>query len=497
MPRPCTELPAGLSVDATAALEAGLLPCLTNAITHIGSGPYGSPVWCRPNSYPGVAVCCRELLLLGPVDQAAAVVAALGMRLRGAVVELGAAMHRRPGQQAAPLRADTLREVMSFTSSSLAHLFLDLICPDSAGQGGLEGGWEAGGAAAGDAAPAGGAATDARFEQFALRASNAVTTLLPPLSHAVVRCGELARKARELGAAGGQRMGYAWREICAEGAAELEALVGSSVTWAMVALRCSMVLVAKLFGAAAVGEHSGSGNGVRSGNGGGGSCSSGGGGGDAEGHAGVVAECALDEAAATGATAAAGNGSPWRDLLLREVQLMQLLSAALEMYQVAATAPVVTHVYGEMHTLHAQLRALLSPALVLSAAAFPAEFRAAAAHALGAAAAGDSGAGPAGRAQPCISLPEVHAMLGSEGADGVSSKESSYVGQVLGGLDPAPQEVFRLAVGYCWPGMQEPPARQAELLQMLQPPAEACSAVAAAGAAGTAAAGCGPGPVGS
>lgn len=85
-------LPAQLSADAAAALEAGLLPCLAHLVTRMGAGRKSGAAWCRPTSYPGVAVCCRELLLLGPVDKVAALLSASGERLRGAVVELRGAM---------------------------------------------------------------------------------------------------------------------------------------------------------------------------------------------------------------------------------------------------------------------------------------------------------------------------------------------------------------------------------------------------------------------
>ncbi len=406
----------------------------------MGAGRQSGPVWCRPNSYPGVAVCCRELLLLGPVDQAAAVVAALGMRLRGAVVEQGGAITAMAAVAAGPTaglcavqsmrwQADVLREAMSYSRDLIILLVAQVLCPEpplvNVGVA-----WEVqtgGTDAAGDGAAAGGggataAAVDgARLQHIALRASYAVAELLPPMSQALLLCAVLARSARVLGASGGQGEGYAWRELGGSAAEELQQLVDYSHVCAMTAMRCHMVLVAKMHDAmrkAAQPHSTGAGEG--------------------------------DDGKAEAQVAAAA--SPWKHLLLHEVQLMEVLAAGIELHQAAAETPIMMNHPGVTRPVDDQLRRVLKAALDLAAVAFPAEFRAAVVGGSGATAAGAPEASPAPGScaaaaaaaaaavpatpeasakcpPPCIPLCAMQSLLGREG--------TGMIQRVLGGWEPS------------------------------------------------------------
>ncbi len=80
-------IPACPSADATAALEAGLLPCVTRLVTRLGASGSGSDVvWCPPDRYPtGVGACWEQVLQFGPLGQVGELVSSVVRRLRLAV----------------------------------------------------------------------------------------------------------------------------------------------------------------------------------------------------------------------------------------------------------------------------------------------------------------------------------------------------------------------------------------------------------------------------
>ncbi len=85
-------MPAGTplqpSADAAAALEAGLLPCVTALVTRMGAGCGGNAAWCPPELFPGVDRRWGEMMLFGPLGQVNDLVSAVGRRARLAVKEL-------------------------------------------------------------------------------------------------------------------------------------------------------------------------------------------------------------------------------------------------------------------------------------------------------------------------------------------------------------------------------------------------------------------------
>lgn len=202
--------------------------------------------------------------------------------------------------------------------------------------------------------------------------------------------------------------------------------------------------------------------------------------------------------AGDGPLAGGGLDTPWRQLLLGDVRLMGLLGAAVQLWgEVEAKYVWATHVAHDAPAArwYELMREKLAVAMVLSAVAFPAEFRDAAAGGKGtaaesraapaaAAAAGKQGTG--GRAvggtgrsgSPlCINLAEARVVMEAAGfADGVE-----VVNRVLGGWEPTAAEVWGLAgscLGRCGVAAEELPG----MLAALVPPAEVRAAVAAAAA---------------
>ncbi len=239
--------------------------------------------------------------------------------------------------------------------------------------------------------------------------------------------------------------------------------------------------------------------------------------------------CGSDGGGTCGGGAAADPGTPWRQLLLHEMQLTELLGAA---------GQTLAAVYGcgnaEQEWVD-EPRAKLAHVLSLSAAAFPAEFRVAAGGVGAGAGAGlraavgragggagavavagpgegsraadgageeaeagarmasgaDARAGvepgvarePGGiegdtagssTARPCISLAAVHeALRGS-----AHGEQLGVVDRVLGGWDPTPGEVWDLVCSCCHDSCGLRREQLEALMPLMLPPAEARAAMA-------------------
>ncbi len=179
---------------------------------------------------------------------------------------------------------------------------------------------------------------------------------------------------------------------------------------------------------------------------------------------------------------AGGAGAAWRQLLLHDVRLMELLGVGVEMLSSGAGQDWGVARDGRLEPARDVLRDSLACTLDLAAVAFPAEFRAAAGGAAAVAAleaagrSGGAGSSSAPRcAPPCISFEGVYRELGM-------GEDYTTVGRVLRGWDPTPGEAWvRARDQWGWRGV--PPGALEARLRLLVPPAEARAAVAAAAAA--------------
>ncbi len=479
-----TGISARPSADAAAALEAGLLPCLTRMVTRMGAGSSGGAVWVPPDRFPGVAPCWDEAMLLGPLGQLSEFLSALGRRLRLAVEEVlavavgGGSLGPRagPGSRGGGRSVGWLvavaYDVMMLTHSCLTKLFLRVMTGDVVGARVAVGpGGEAAAAVASEGAPT------AAPQMVAVRPSLAVAELLPALSRCVVVCAELGR-------AGAVRCG-----ATVDGTADvMDVLLSScSMLYGGATLDYTALLLARYMTA---GLPQGGGGG---GNDGGGGSGSGGGGRD----------CSSD--GGSGGTGGGCTDTQWREFLLRDVRLMELLGAAVELYDCAATAAGAP--------LSGGLASPLVRTMCLAAAAFPGEFRAAfesgspatpaATAGLAGSASAEAGAGGGGgvgrpmstacravgaggsgetRGSPLrISLQPVRSLMLSRGG-----AELEFLTRVFGGCDPAPETGQSLVRRYMAAFRQRVEGSTEALLQALLPPAEARGAVAAAAAAATA-----------
>ncbi len=420
-----------------------------------------------------------HVLQFGPLGQVGELASALGRRLRGAVEELraavaleGAGAGRRGGERTLWL-ADVARQAMLYTDACLSVLFLRWLNV------------HAGGAAAGSAGPGTSPLTQrpgssapaaAEAAQFPVRSSFALAELLPALSVGVRLCGELVASV-----AGGE--GWA-RERGGGGAGDTAAerrhfmgfmeVLGCGCSAAASALDCATTLLATLCREAAAGPLGGRAGG---------------------------------SAAPGAAGSSGGGGSPscgdaaWRQLLLRDVQLMELLGAGVALHgelSRAAAAGLLPSNLNHRPDL-SSLCTRLSSILPLAALTSPAEFRAAV----------DGGAGPAGAEaaeagrgagpspRPCMPLAAVQAVLELEAAHGVigpgqaGDEGLKVVARVLGGWDPAAGEAWDLARGCCMLyGLDL--AEVVEVVRGMPQPEEARAEVAAAAAAAAGASGPGP-----
>ncbi len=474
---------AGPPADATAAIGAGLLPCLTRLVTRMGTGDYMGTVWRPPNIFPGVDSCLADVLQFGPLGQVGELVSAVGRRLRGAVGELRAAAvtlegggaEEGDGERALWL-GNTVRQAVLYTETCLDTLLLRWLNAHNEG------------AAADSAGPGTGHLTQrpaAAAAQFPLRSSFALAELLPALSVGVRLCGELAAsvaggggRGRECG--GGGAGDTAAKRCYAFGLIEL---VDGCCRGAASALDCVVTLLAKLCQDAAVGPL--------------GSCDGGGGGSAAPGAAGGSGgggspSCACDSA----------PGAAWRQLLLRDVRLMELLGAGVAMHgelsraAAAGLLPAGLQRCSDPSTLCSRLAGTLP----LAALAFPAEFRAAVEGGAGPAGAetgsgagagaetAEGGGGAGSSPRPCMPLAAVQAVLHLQAAHGVrwpgrvGGEGMKAVARVLDGWDPAPGEAWDVARGCCMLyGLDL--AEVVEVVRDMPQPEEARAEVAAAAAA--------------
>ncbi len=426
------------SVDASAAIDAGLLPCLTQLVARMGAGGDARAVWCPPSIYPGVGRCLADVLQFGPLGQVGALVSAVGRRLRGAAEELGAAAAEgggaeEGGGERAWWLAVVVRQAMTYTETCLSVLLLRWLKAESA--------------AVALAGPGAGQPTQrlaATAAQLPLRSSFALAELLPAVSVSVRLCGELFASMAEGEGRGGECGGGGSVGAAAEMRqfSGLVELVSCGCRVSVAALDCVVALLAKLCQEAAAGP-------LGSRDGGAGSSSASGAGGSGDG----------------GAVAGAGDGAPgaaWRQLLLRDVRLIELLGAGMALHgklSRAAAAGLLPPGWQYRHD-DSFLRNRLAGTLRLAALTFPVEFRAAAEGAAGEAGAAGGGAGAGAvdqvhgtgpSARPCMSPITVQAVLELEAAHGVGAPGEGgdegleAVLRVLGGWDPAPGEAWELA----------------------------------------------------
>ncbi len=286
----------------------------------------------------------------------------------------------------------------------------------------------------------------------AVRMSYAAAELLPALSHGVRTCAQLRREGGwgVLFAAAGQ-----------DGARPLERLLASAMSGAAAALECTVpLLVRHLLEAAG--------------------------------------ECSGNDGASNNCGSGGGAGTPWRQQLLRDVRLMELLGAGVVLYMRGVFEGWYEDVFSLGAYLKGRLRDGMARVLPLAAAAFPTELRAvmdggsaAAAAAGGGTDAAGSGPGPeaaggAHAAGPSTGRSGIPHYVVEEVLEGCHRPEwGTWVQDVLGGGElpgGAVQELTEFHVGSYAAGRESVTA----LLRALLPPEEARAAVAAAVAAGPA-----------
>ncbi len=551
------------SADASAALAAGLLPCMTRLAARIGAARDDDTVWDSRAPFAGLGPCWAEVLLHGPLGQVAELVSAGGRRLRVVVGELRGAAEAARG-------AGGGRSVGRAADAAVATLGHALYLGFCTWAGGLE-------------------APPRPDANAALRFSWAAAELLPAVSLALLLCSKVCNGessavglGRRTGAMEGSRA-----QRRAAGARLFEVLWSSGRIFFLIAPLLAKHIweaAAEMEQASGAGGGSGcsssgsgdsssggssscstarSGNGssgdssscstARSGSGSSGgssgsicgySCGSSGG---SSSHGGCSCKCGDGGGSSTttssggqgGAArsgAAADSGTPWRQLLLRKVRLMELLGAAAELHS-EETVSMLFKCGDAKQEWVDESRPVVAHALALSAAAFPAEFRAAVGGAGAAAGTGTgtgtgTGAGPgAGEgprvavggargaagagammsaeadaraglgtgtvrgpsgtvrstgarstARPCISMAAVHEALGT----GAFGEQLGVVDRVLGGRDPTPGEVWDLVCSCCPDSCGLRREQLEVLMPLLMPPAEARAVLAVAAAAAAA-----------
>ncbi len=400
------------------------------------------------------------------------------LRAFAAAIESGTDWPR--SRRSGDLLAEVLRETMSLARKCLFDMHLAVVY-NSGGAGSV-------GVAAEAAGEAGaGESADADWcTQRALRSSFALAELLPPLARGVQLCAGLLPLARRLEgqAHGAAAQGCAAMDVDAVGRV-LRSLIDCSADCASTAAVCC-ITVMTWYGGMAAGdwESAGSSGSGSSGGGGGGSGSSSGGGGGGGGIG-------------IGDGSGGSSGAPcvihpaWRQLLLRDVRLMELLGAGLALQREKEEAQEVPR--GEAPAVNA-LGVHLAHALTLAAAHFPEDLRASVGGCAGAGGAeaaacgrvaGASGSGLSGSsagARPCISLPAVWRVMGGQGAE--YSGELELVAGVLGDAAMqmgAERQLSDLARAFRLTYARQPGVPM--YLDMLLPPEEARAAMAAGAAA--------------
>ncbi len=447
------------SADASAALAAGLLPCMTRLVTRMGAGrDRGGALWCPPNNFPGANYCLAEVALFGPLEQVGELLSALSRRLRLAVGELQlAAAGRRGSGRSVAVLGGAVHEALRVVTY-LFHL------PLAAGVHRLA--TACGTGTDGEAAVAAGFA-----ERLGMRLSVVAAELLPAVSRAVQGCAELMGNLAAVRHEG-RRDGGGDPDQGASLSGVVRRVTNTCYAPAATALGYVVMLLVKQTDERAACQPL-----VSRADGG---CGGGGG---------------------TG-----GGDGPWRQLLLREGQLMELLGACLELSWQAEEAAGVQGVSPGDKAALTTLRESLVRALPPAAAAFPGQFRAAvsgidagaaaaaAAVRAGAQAGGTGAAGGAGRCAgnrdtpPCISLSHLRELLlgAAEGEEG-GSWELGVVDDVLGGWEPTMEDVEELVCA-AWESCWGEPEHTWRVFDVMLTPGEARAAVAAAAAAAAGAA---------
>ncbi len=433
-----------------------------------------------------------ELMLFGGLGQVGELVAATGRRVRLAVGELRAVVGA--GGKAGGRRGRSVEwlgevtdDVLTFAQGRLKDLTYEVLgCGQHmVGSDQQHTGVKEGQVAAGAGVASSSTGADAcQQAQKAVRYSYAAAELLPQVSSGVQLCAELDGWEEGGGGQGHGRRGVG--DAASEASAQLLCCMSPSIH---TALECTNLVLAKHIRAAVEqhGADAGAGDGGAAGDGGGAGSSSSSSGSDRLVLAGGYPD------------------TPWRQLLLRDVRLMALLGAAVRLWAGVEVECLWAKHFAQDNQddqsarQYELMRGKLSAAMVLSAVAFPAEFRAAAGGkcaadvgagsravpAAAAAAVGKRGAGGTGggtgrnTAPRCINLAEARAAMEAAGfGDGVE-----VVTRVLGGWEPTAGEACRLAsscLGRCGIAAEKLPG----MLAALVPPAEARAAVAAAAALG-------------
>ncbi len=489
------------SADAAAALAAGVLPCMTRLMTRLGAGRDDGTVWSAQLPFTGQGPCWAEVLLHGPLGQVAELVSAVGRRLRVVVEEL-----RRAEAEGGHVAGRAVERAADAAVATMAYALYLVHCIVLEGL---------------QAPPR----PDANA---ALRFSWAAAELLPAVSHALLLCSKVCNGE-------GSAVGLERRTAAAEDSRPQLQTAGArlfEVLWSSggILLFTVPLLARHSRAAAADMEQASGGDGGKGGGGDGSRCGDGGDGGASSGGSGSRSGSSDSISTSNGGQgggacgrAAADHDTPWRQLLLRDVRLMEVLGAAAELHS-EETVAVVAELGDDMVNWLGQPRAKLAHVLPLAAAAFPAEFRAAVGGggadgaagagtgtgtgagtgegsrvAVGGAEAGatmsakaDAGAGlgtgiargpsGAGRsaggsstARPCISPAAVHEALGT----GAFGAQLGVVDRVLGGWDPTPGEVWDLVCSCCNQCCGLRREQLESLMPLLQTPAEARAAAAA------------------
>ncbi len=433
---------------------------------------------------------------------------AAGRRLRLAVEELRAAAvataegrpGRRPAGRSATWLAVVAHDALFFARSSARTLCLQQALGEHAEGVGLTQCWrggaelarpgpgaeEGGSGAAAGAAGAEVAGPPGRPGLYAVRSSIAVAELLPALSRGVQVCAELVGRG-EGGQGGGRRCMGAGGDAGVDDDTVMM-MLDCAVVCAVFTLRATGLPLAKHAEAVVRQQQQQQQDAGTAAAAAGVSGSGGGDGGHCDGVA-VSGDGAQGHGAAVGGSGGGGADTPWRQLLLRDVRLMELLGAALELHA-QGTAAAAAGLLGAGNTQQelGDLQHILVHTLCKAACVFPGEFRAAVDRAGGCAAqmnsetAAASGRGTGGQGHgACMPLAALEAITKTDDDHPDAHRLLMHVldGQVLPASAVTVRDVPDAYRAPCGIQLERVP----EALRVLLPPAEARAAVAAAAAA--------------
>ncbi len=402
----------GPCADVAAALAAGLLPCMTQALGRVGAGSVGGSVWVPPDAFAGIAHTrgagtgpaagpltlgfWQQLLLFGEQDQVNGFLAALGRCVEEAVEQLCVVAsprgRRKGGCGEAEWRVAVAGELLGFAAQRLNDMLrcAQAVATVASTQGQAGVGRENVGRAAGR----GGSSEEGMrvWEEGAHEGiiRRAAKVLLPSAVSAVRTCVELMGAGRgstsssssSSSSSSGNRLGPLLPALAA---------CGEGVT-RYLALLCSRV-------------------------------------------GGVAA--AAEAAATVGANAPASHWTA--QLVMEQLPLMGVLGDAVALWQMGADGGWDRE----------PLRCGLAGALPLAAAVFPAQFRATVGKEVGKGAVRKlQGMGSLG----CISMVGVQQVLGA--GPGAGTGSGAGAGELLGvvrrvaaGWNPTPVEVCEVEAG--------------------------------------------------